>query len=90
MAKALRLLKYPKKPKSGASTLVLENYLRRCKEVDRKNAEKKREHAHREKLQKQISGIGKPGHRSFATHRKRKSPAVGKKRKTSRKTTRRR
>ena len=40
MAK-LKMLKYPKKPKAGASVKTLENYLHKRKEIDKKNNELK-------------------------------------------------
>ena len=35
-----KFAKYPKKPKKSASLSTLENYKRRCQDVDRRNAEK--------------------------------------------------
>jgi hypothetical protein len=37
-------LKYPRKPKATASVATMENYLKRVKEVDKKNAENEREY----------------------------------------------
>lgn len=37
-------LKYPKKPKASASLTVLENYVKRRKEVDKANAERERDY----------------------------------------------
>lgn len=49
--------KYPKKPKASASVSTLENYLRRCKEVDKHNAAIKSEAKKKESLRKRISGM---------------------------------
>lgn len=54
-----KLLKYPKKPKAGASAQVLQNYIDRCKEVDKKNAERNRENSKRKELVKKVARIGK-------------------------------
>ena len=56
---ATKLLKYPKKPKAKASVQVLENYLTKCKEVDKKNASRKAEAAKKATLRKKIAGIGR-------------------------------
>lgn len=49
-------LKAPKKPGAKASVTVMENYLKRVKEVDKKNAEREREYkkglALREKIRR--------------------------------------
>jgi hypothetical protein len=37
-------LKYPKKPKASASLTVLENYVKRRKDVDKANADREREY----------------------------------------------
>jgi hypothetical protein len=69
MAK-VKLKKYPKKPKASASVEVMENYLRRCKEVDKENnkrksdkkkaeTKKKTDKAKKENLRKKIAGIGR-------------------------------
>jgi hypothetical protein len=54
-----KLLKYPKKPKASASANTLQNYITRCKEVDKKNAEIRKEAQKRETLKKQVAKIGK-------------------------------
>lgn len=54
-----KLLKYPKKPKANASVTTLQNYIQRCKEVDKKNAEIRKESAKREGLKKQVAKIGR-------------------------------
>lgn len=56
---AKKLVKYPKKPKAGASVTALENYIAKCKEVDKKNAEIRKSNAKRETLKKQVAKIGK-------------------------------
>ncbi len=53
-----KLLKYPKKPKATASVTTLENYIARCKEVDKKNAEIRKQNQKREALKKQVQKIG--------------------------------
>lgn len=68
MAKKLKSLKYPKKPKASASTSVMEKYLEKCKEiqkkradiikeVEKKKADIKKEQAKRKTLQKKIEAI---------------------------------
>jgi hypothetical protein len=54
-----KLKNYPKRPKANASAAVMERYLQRCKDVDKQNAEIKKEAAKRENLKKQISKIGR-------------------------------
>ena len=54
-----KLLKYPKKPKSTASVQTLQNYINRCKEVDKRNAEIRKESAKRDTLKKQVAKIGR-------------------------------
>lgn len=54
-----KLLKYPKKPKASASVQTLQNYIVRCKEVDRKNADIRKEATKRETLKKQVAKIGR-------------------------------
>lgn len=39
----LKLVKYPKKPKASASRETIENYFRRCREVDQENNRRKSE-----------------------------------------------
>lgn len=56
MAK-LKMLKYPKKPKASASITTKENYLRKVKEIDKINSERKRQNQRSDQLTKQISGI---------------------------------
>lgn len=55
----LKLKSYPKKPKAKASAAVLENYIARCKAIDKENAEKRKEVQKRENLKKQVAKIGK-------------------------------
>lgn len=50
-------IKYPKKPKAGASVAVMENYLKKRKEVDKKNNEIEREKKKKAALRKKISGL---------------------------------
>jgi len=59
MAATKKLLKYPKKPKATASVQTLQNYIQRCKEVDKRNAEIRRENAKRDTLKKQVAKIGR-------------------------------
>ena len=56
MAK-LKMLKYGKKPKANASAKSLQNYLDRCKEVDKKNAVRAAENKKVEALKKRVSGL---------------------------------
>lgn len=51
------LIPYPKSPAAGASLKVQENYLARCKEVDKKNAAKKADKAKLEKVKKDIKTL---------------------------------
>jgi len=49
-------LKYPKKPKANASLTVLENYVKRRKNIDKENADRERDYKKaltlREKIRK--------------------------------------
>lgn len=56
MAK-LKLKRYPRKPKSNASVTTLQNYLDRCKEIDKENARRKQQNAKLETLRKRVSGL---------------------------------
>lgn len=56
MAK-LKMLKYPKKPKAGASVATLERYIERCKEIDKENAKRKTQNAKLDALKKRVAGI---------------------------------
>ena len=47
-------LKNPKKPKANASVAVMENYLKRVKEVDKKNADREREYKKAQSLREKI------------------------------------
>jgi hypothetical protein len=58
MAK-LKLLKYPKKPKANASVTTLQNYIQRCKDVDKKNADVRKNRTKRESLKKTVAKIGR-------------------------------
>ena len=53
---AVKKKKYPKKPKASASISTMQNYLTRCKEVDKANAQiekdKKTKKALRDKINK--------------------------------------
>ena len=53
--------KYPKKPKKSASLQTVENWEHRCKEVDRKNAEKAATYNHKiaeiKKAKSKLNGI---------------------------------
>ena len=51
------MLRYGKKPKASASVATLENYLAKCKEIDKKNAQRKAENSKKETLRKKVSGI---------------------------------
>lgn len=52
-----KMLKYPKKPKAGASVAVMENYLKKRKEVDKKNNAAKAEKKKKETLRAKISRL---------------------------------
>ncbi len=54
-----KLVKYPKRPKASASAQTLKNYIQRCKDVDKKNAEIAREKAQIVSLKKQVAKIGR-------------------------------
>lgn len=54
-----KLKKYPKKPKASASVTVLENYLRRVAEIDKENAQIKKDVERKKQLQGKISKIGR-------------------------------
>ena len=56
MAK-LKMKRYPKKPKANASVQVMENYLDRCKSIDKDNAKRKSDNAKASTLRKKISGL---------------------------------
>lgn len=56
MAK-IKMIKYPRKPKASASITTKENYLRKVKEIDKQNAERRRINQRSEQLSKQIAGI---------------------------------
>jgi len=52
-----KLKKYPKKPKKTASSVVKENYLKKCKDIDKLNVPIKKENKKIEALDKKISGL---------------------------------
>ncbi|MDR1544463.1 MAG: hypothetical protein LBS50_08680 [Prevotellaceae bacterium] len=56
MAK-LKMLKYPRKPKTMASVASKEKYLVRCKEIDKENGRRKSENKKSEDLSKKIAGL---------------------------------
>lgn len=56
MAK-LKMKRYPKKPKASASVATMENYLQRCKAIDKENAQRKAENTKKDTLRKKISGV---------------------------------
>ena len=56
---ATKMLKYGKKPKATASVQVLQNYIAKCKEVDKKNTARKAEAKKKLALRKQVAGIGR-------------------------------
>lgn len=55
---ALKLLKYPKKPKQSASIATKENYLRKVAEIDRENAKRKALNNKSKALSAKIAKIG--------------------------------
>jgi len=52
-----KMLKYPRKPKASASVKVMENYLERCKAIDKENAARTAENKKAEMLRKKIAGM---------------------------------
>ncbi len=58
MAK-LKMLKYPRKPKAGASVATMERWLKRKAEIDRENSRRKSQNKKAETLRKRISGISR-------------------------------
>jgi hypothetical protein len=52
-----KLKKYPKKPKASASLSAMENYLDKCKQIDKENAQIKADMKKKETLKKKISGM---------------------------------
>jgi len=56
-AKTGKKISYPKKPKSTASVATLENYIAKCKEVDKKNAEREKQAKKRKDLLKKVDSI---------------------------------
>lgn len=85
MAK-LTLRKYPKKPKASASADTIKNYFARCKEIDKENAAKKREHSERESLARKLKNF-RPGKSKVGSTKRRstKKAAPKKGRKAARK-----
>ena len=51
------MLRYGKKPKANASVSTYENYLAKCKEIDKTNAKRKAENSKKETLRKKVSGL---------------------------------
>lgn len=54
-----KLKKYPKKPKASASLATMENYLARCKEIDKENARIKADEKKRKALKDKIAKVGR-------------------------------
>ena len=54
-----KLKKYPKKPKSSASVAVLQNYIDRCKAIDKDNAQIKKDAQKKEQLKSKIAKMGR-------------------------------
>jgi hypothetical protein len=71
---ALKLKKYPKKPKASASLETINNFFRRCKEVDAENSRIKREHAAHEAAAKKLKNF-RPGKSKVGTTHRRKKAA---------------
>ena len=55
--KAPKLLKYPKKPKMTASITAKQNYIARCKDVDKENKRRVNEFKRLKKEEARINGI---------------------------------
>ncbi len=51
---ALKLKKYPRKPKASASADTLSNYLKKCATIDKENNARKSEHKKKEALAKRV------------------------------------
>jgi len=49
-----KLKKYPKKPKANASNETMQNYLNRCKDIDKDNKEIIAYNKKREELRKKV------------------------------------
>ena len=54
-----KLKKYGKKPKANASVSTMQNYIAKCKEIDKKNTAIKSDKKKAESLKKQIANIGR-------------------------------
>ncbi|MDO9152347.1 MAG: hypothetical protein Q7U47_01335 [Paludibacter sp.] len=54
---ALKLKKYPKKPKASASVETMQNYLKKRSEIDKENKKRKAETAKKATLRKKIQGL---------------------------------
>jgi len=54
---ALKLKKYPKKPKASASVATMQNYLKKRGEIDKENKRRKSENKKATDLRKKISGL---------------------------------
>lgn len=80
----LKLKKYPKKPRASASVAILENYLRKVKEVDNENRRIKSENAKQKQLAKKVAAL-RPGHSSIGSIGTRRKKAAPKKAATKRK-----
>lgn len=52
-----KLLKYPKTPKASASLAVVENFMRRCREVDAINRKKVADEKKRQNLLKKAKTV---------------------------------
>ena len=91
MAK-LKMLKYGKKPKASASVQVKENYLAKCKAIDKENAHRSALNKKSEHLSKVIAGLTQKSHGSHHHHTAKRKKAAPKKaaKKAARKTARRR
>jgi hypothetical protein len=74
----IKYLKYPKKPLKSASNQVKEKFLMRCKEIDRKNAERRKEEMRGKQLDKSIAGLPTVSKTAIKT-----SVTYGKSRKTA-------
>ena len=56
MAK-LKMRRYGKKPKANASVSAMENYIAKCREIDKDNAKRKAENSKKDTLRKKIGAI---------------------------------
>lgn len=57
--KKLKLIKYPRKPKKTASIATKENYLTKCRDIDRMNSDRLKDAKKSADLDKKIESVSK-------------------------------